>query len=269
MCFIGDGSDSVASKRLLLPSHAGAGFRGGSAVVKLWMILGAMLCVVSTTIEYAGANIFTWIDDSGQAHFSDSDTLVPPEYRDRMQIRPSTSPSADPTPSLASPASPGDIGAKAWFHRRAPRAGSAQVAAVLDGDTILIDTGDKVRYVGINAPESRHPEKLPEYCGREAFEINRRLVSGKTVRLEYDRKRRDRYGRLLAYVYVDSLFVNAELVRLGYAQVSTYKENQRYHREFQRLQQEAIAARRGLWGGCKEIRLPNGIARKAHKNGPS
>jgi len=232
------------------------------------MILGAMLCGLSLPIGIAAANIYTWIDASGQVHFSDSDALVPPEYRDRMQIRPSTPPSAPPTPTLSSPASPGSPRAKAWARRRTPRAGSARVVAVLDGDTILIDSGEKVRYVGINTPESRHPEKLPEYCGREAFEVNRRLVSGKAVRLEYDRRRRDRYGRLLAYVYVDSVFVNAELVRLGYAQVSTYKENQRYHREFQRLQQEAIAARRGLWGGCKEIRPRNGIAHKARKNGP-
>jgi micrococcal nuclease len=86
--------------------------------------------------------------------------------------------------------------------------------------------------------------------------VNRRLVPGKTVRLEYDERRRDKYGRLLAYVYVDSLFVNAELIRLGYAQVSTYKENQRHHDEFERLQQSAIAGRRGLWGGCVDLRLP-------------
>jgi micrococcal nuclease len=130
------------------------------------------------------------------------------------------------------------------------------VVAVLDGDTIVISGGEKVRYVGLNTPETHHPDKLPEYCGQAAFEANRRLVAGKTVRLEFDERRRDQYGRLLAYVYVDDLFVNAELIRLGYAQVSTYKENQRYHGEFARLQQNAIAARRGLWGGCADIRIP-------------
>jgi micrococcal nuclease len=112
------------------------------------------------------------------------------------------------------------------------------------------------RYAGLNTPESRHPDKLPEYCGREAFEANRRLVAGKTVRLEYGEQRRDKYGRLLAYVYVDSLFVNAELIRQGYAQVSTYKDNQRYHAEFERLQRHAIATRRGMWGGCLELHRP-------------
>ena len=61
---------------------------------------------------------------------------------------------------------------------------------------------------------------------------------------------------LLAYVYVDSLFVNAELIRQGYAQVSTYKDNQRYHAEFEQLQQHAIATRRGMWGGCLELHRP-------------
>jgi micrococcal nuclease len=127
---------------------------------------------------------------------------------------------------------------------------------VIDGDTVVISGGEKVRYLGINTPETHHPDKLPEYCGQEAFEANRRLVAGKTVRLEFDQQLRDKYGRLLAYVYVDNLFVNAELVRQGYAQVSTYRENQRHHEEFQRLQQSAIEARRGLWGGCVDSRVP-------------
>ena len=130
------------------------------------------------------------------------------------------------------------------------------MVAVLDGDTIIIDGGEKVRYAGLNTPETHHPDKLPEYCGQEAFEANRRLVAGKTVRLEFDERRRDKYGRLLAYVYVDSLFVNAELIRQGYAQVSTYKDNQRHHDDFTRLQQSAIAARRGMWGGCVDLRTP-------------
>ena len=107
-----------------------------------------------------------------------------------------------------------------------------------------------------NTPESHHPDRLPEYCGQEAFGANRRLVAGKTVRLEFDERRRDKYGRWLAYVYVDSLLVNAELIRQGYAQVSTFRDNQRYHEEFTRLQQNAIAARRGLWGGCVDSRGP-------------
>jgi micrococcal nuclease len=130
------------------------------------------------------------------------------------------------------------------------------VVAVIDGDTIVISGGEKVRYLGINTPETHRPDKLPEYCGEAAFEANRRLVAGKTVRLEFDQRLRDKYGRLLAYVYVDNLFVNAELIRQGYAQVSSYRDNQRHDAEFQRLQRSAIEARRGLWGGCVDLRVP-------------
>lgn len=87
------------------------------------------------------------------------------------------------------------------------------------------------------------------------------------MRLEFDDRQRDRYGRLLAYVYVDGILVNAELIRQGYAQVSTYKDNQRYHKEFTRLQQSAIAARRGLWGGCVDIRVPQAQSKPRVKPG--
>jgi micrococcal nuclease len=204
----------------------------------------------------AAADIYKWLDRDGQTHFTDDYSLVPTEYRDRVQSRPSSPPAATSPPPASSTKSKKGRNTKAASPRLSPIGGPAKVVAVLDGDTIVISGGDKVRYAGLNTPETHHPDKLPEYCGEEAFEANRRLVAGKTVRLEFDGRRRDKYGRLLAYVYVESLLVNAELIRQGYAQVSTYKENQRYHEEFERLQQNAIAARRGLWGGCVDIRLP-------------
>jgi micrococcal nuclease len=108
---------------------------------------------------------------------------------------------------------------------------------------------EKVRYIGVNAPEVRHPTKGEEPGGREASAVNRRLVGGKQVRLELDVQRRDQYGRLLAYVWVDDLMVNAELVRQGYAQVMTVPPNVRYQELFLKLQREARAARRGLFAG--------------------
>jgi micrococcal nuclease len=203
------------------------------------------------------AEIYRWADDSGQVHFTDNYGLVPPEYRDRVQIRPSSPPS-EPATLVPMPSAPRTVERTIPSARRTPRSGErAVVVAVIDGDTIVISGGEKVRYLGINTPETHHPDKLPEYCGEEAFEANRRLVAGKTVRLEFDERLRDKYGRLLAYVYVDNLFVNAELIRQGYAQVSTYRENQHHHAEFQRLQQSAIEARRGLWGGCVDMRVPS------------
>ena len=205
---------------------------------------------------WAGAEIYTWVDRDGQVHFTDDASLIPPEYRDRAQARPSSPPLESPPPPAASKKSEKHQRTKPPSPSRSSNGGWAQVVAVIDGDTIVISGGEKVRYAGLNTPESRHPDKLPEYCGQEAFEANRRLVAGKTVRLEYGEQGRDKYGRLLAYVYVDSLFVNAELVRQGYAQVSTYKDNQRHHAEFERLQRHAIATRRGMWGGCLELHRP-------------
>jgi micrococcal nuclease len=205
---------------------------------------------------WAGAEIYTWVDRDGQVHFTDNASMIPPEYRDHVQTRPSSPPSESSPLPAASEKSKKRQATKSPLPGRLSSGGRAKVAAVLDGDTIVISGGEKVRYAGLNTPESRHPDKLPEYCGQEAFEANRRLVAGKTVRLEYGEQHRDKYGRLLAYVYVDGLFVNAELIRQGYAQVSTYKDNQRHHTEFERLQQHAIAARRGMWGGCVDLPQP-------------
>jgi micrococcal nuclease len=133
-----------------------------------------------------------------------------------------------------------------------PTALAGTVAAIVDGDTIHVRVDgriEKVRYIGVNAPEVRHPTKGEEPGGREASAVNRRLVGGKQVRLELDVQRRDQYGRLLAYVWVDDLMVNAELVRQGYAQVMTVPPNVRYQELFLKLQREARAARRGLFAG--------------------
>ena len=124
------------------------------------------------------------------------------------------------------------------------------VVRIVDGDTIHVRVGgrvEKVRYIGVNTPEVHHPTKGEEPGGREATEVNRRLVEGRTVRLELDVQGRDRYGRLLAYVWVGDVMVNAELVRLGYAQVMTVPPNVRYQQMFLKLQREAREAGRGLW----------------------
>ena len=125
-----------------------------------------------------------------------------------------------------------------------------EVVRVVDGDTIRVRLGDrieKVRYIGVNTPEIHHPTKGAEPGGREAAGVNAALVGGKTVRLVLDVQSRDRYGRLLAYVWVGDVMVNAELVRRGYAQVMTVPPNVRHQALFLRLQREARAAGRGLW----------------------
>ena len=127
----------------------------------------------------------------------------------------------------------------------------AQVVRVIDGDTIKIIMGGasfEVRYIGIDTPETKHPKKPIEWMGKEAAAKNEELVSGKVVGLEKDVSETDRYGRLLRYVWAGDLMVNAELVRLGYATVSTYPPDVRYQDLFLQMQQEAREAERGLWG---------------------
>ncbi len=128
----------------------------------------------------------------------------------------------------------------------------AQVVEVVDGDTIKVAIEGQVysvRYIGIDTPESVHPDEPVEWMGPEASEANRQLVEGRTVYLERDVSETDRYGRLLRYVFLeDGTFVNAELVRLGYALVSTYPPDVRYQDLFLRMQEEAREAGRGLWG---------------------
>lgn len=137
----------------------------------------------------------------------------------------------------------------------APRAAHGRtlegaVVRIVDGDTIHVRIGtsvEKVRYIGVNTPELHHPTRGEEPGGREAAELNRQLVAGKRVRLELDVQERDRYGRLLAYVWVGDLMVNAELVRRGYAQVMTVPPNVRYQQLLLKLQRDARQAGRGLW----------------------
>lgn len=134
----------------------------------------------------------------------------------------------------------------------------AIVTRVVDGDTIdvLIDGDEhRVRYIGIDTPETVAPGRPVECFGREASERNRELVEGATVGLEKDVSETDRFGRLLRYVWADltersenAVMVNAVLVAEGYAQVSTYPPDVKYAEVFLALQTAAREAERGLWG---------------------
>ena len=127
------------------------------------------------------------------------------------------------------------------------------VTRVVDGDTIHVWTGGRdeaVRYIGVDTPESVKPGTPVQCFAKAASAENGRLVAGRRVRLVYDAERRDRYGRLLAYVYRDSLFVNAELVRAGYARTLTIPPNVRFAERFARLARDAREHRRGLWRQC-------------------
>src|SRR4051812_39102195 len=127
------------------------------------------------------------------------------------------------------------------------------VTRVVDGDTIHVFTGgrdESVRYIGVDTPESVKPGTPVQCFAKAASAENHRLVAGRRVRLVYDAERRDRYGRLLAYVYRDGVFVNAALVRAGYARTLTIPPNVRFAERFAGLARDAREHRRGLWRRC-------------------
>lgn len=120
------------------------------------------------------------------------------------------------------------------------------VTRVIDGDTIELANGEKVRYIGVDSPESQGDECFQ----REATAKNRELVEHQLVTLETDVRDRDRYGRWLRYVYVDGRMVNNILVAEGYAVAASYPPDVKYQTLFQVAQTEAQTYQRGLWGTC-------------------
>jgi micrococcal nuclease len=121
------------------------------------------------------------------------------------------------------------------------------VNKVIDGDTVVLENGETVRYIGIDAPEMGKQKGGPEFFAREATRFNKKMVLLKKVRLEFDQERKDAYGRLLAYVYVKNIFVNGEMVREGFARVMVRPPNTRHKDILLQYQQEAMARDAGLW----------------------
>lgn len=135
-----------------------------------------------------------------------------------------------------------------------PGGGTARVLRVVDGDTIVVGRAggrtDTVRYIGIDTPESVKPDTPVQCYAKAASHENERLVAGRTVRLVVGAEPRDRYGRLLAYVYADGALVNARLLAGGFARTLTIPPNDRFANRFSVLQMRARRAGRGLWGAC-------------------
>ena len=127
------------------------------------------------------------------------------------------------------------------------------VTRAVDGDTVEVDLRgeeEDVRYIGVDTPETVKPGAPVDCFGPRASHFNENLVEGERVRLVFDEELRDDYGRLLAYVYLGDRFVNAELVRLGYARSLTIPPNDRFASLFRRAEHRAGVAGRGLWGAC-------------------
>lgn len=128
--------------------------------------------------------------------------------------------------------------------------GLVKVTRVIDGDTIEIEGGERIRYVGIDTPETVDPRKPVQCFGIEASNKNKELLEGKEIRLEKDITDRDKYNRLLRYVWVGDTFINLELVKQGFAYSYSYPPDVKYQDQFVEAQQEAREAKRGLWNAC-------------------
>lgn len=141
----------------------------------------------------------------------------------------------------------------ALFEAEEPASAGALVTRVVDGDTIeaLIDGEvEDVRYIGVDTPETVKPGTPVQCFGPQASAFNHSLVEGRRVRLVFGEERRDKYGRLLAYVHLGDRFVNAMLVRRGLARSLTIPPNDRFAPLFRGLELRAGRAGRGLWGAC-------------------
>jgi len=135
------------------------------------------------------------------------------------------------------------------------------VKRVVDGDTLVLESGERVRLIGIDTPEMHDSDKLTrdsrrsqqdasviKAMGQKAYQFTKGLIEGKRVSLEFDAERQDKYKRLLAYVYLkDGTFVNAQVLKQGYASVMTYPPNVKYADLFLNLYREARENKRGLW----------------------
>lgn len=122
------------------------------------------------------------------------------------------------------------------------------VKRVVDGDTISLENGKVVRYIGIDTPETVDPRKPVQCYAKEASARNKELVEGQVVGLEKDVSETDKYGRLLRYVYKGDVLINELLVREGYAHSSSYPPDIKYQEKFRLAEQEAMENKRGLWG---------------------
>jgi micrococcal nuclease len=132
------------------------------------------------------------------------------------------------------------------------------VSEVIDGDTVIIrgiDAG--VRYAGINTPEILTEDSPGEPLSEEARDLNKSLIHGKRVRLEFDEERYDAYGRILAYIFADGIFVNEELVRNGFARAYIIKPNEKYASRILEAERQAKLGRKGIWGNLEEFKPPS------------
>lgn len=124
-----------------------------------------------------------------------------------------------------------------------------KVVNIIDGDTVRLESGIVVRLIGVDAPEINHPVKPEQYFAKESMQFLKNLLQNKYVRLEYDADRVDKYGRLLAYLFLkDGTFVNAKIIKEGYGFAYT-KYPFKYLEQFKSYEKQAKESKKGLWAG--------------------
>jgi micrococcal nuclease len=129
------------------------------------------------------------------------------------------------------------------------------VKRVVDGDTFVLKTGEKIRLIGVDTPEYDLKNHQIRFYGKEASEYSKKLLLGQTVRLEPDVKKKDKYNRFLAYVYLkNGTFVNLHLVEEGYAKARYYAPNGRYRKLFTEAEKKAKNLRKGLWNTSDHVK---------------
>lgn len=138
------------------------------------------------------------------------------------------------------------------------------VERVVDGDTIVLLDGRRLRYIGIDTPETVHPDQEVGCFGAEASERNRELVEGREVYLEKDVSEVDRFGRLLRYVWLEEVLINELLVADGFAYASSFPPDIARQEQFRQAEAEASQAGRGLWGSCQIDRPSTGCVIKGN-----
>jgi micrococcal nuclease len=149
-----------------------------------------------------------------------------------------------------------------------PPAGSSEfvVKRAVDGDTLLLTNGNRVRLIGVDTPETKHPDLPDQPFGPEASEYTRNRVEGKRVRLEFDKEREDRFGRILAYVYINDALLNEELIRSGLGRAIThFPYSPAKKRLFRQAEQDAKRERRGIWSVESPDHLPQSNRRASQK----
>jgi micrococcal nuclease len=144
-----------------------------------------------------------------------------------------------------------------------------RVKWVNDGDTIVLTNGQRVRYIGINTPEIDYENQKAQPFGYEARSFNKKLVLSQKIRLEFDRERHDRFGRLLAYVFLpDGSFLNERLLENGLAFYLYRRPNVKYDNRLLKAQQDAMKAQKGLWHNWREEKgkyIGNQRSRRFHR----